>query len=239
MIPNYWYHFILGGKMLKDQPNWDMPREKALLKGIGSLSDVELVAILLRTGNKEQNVLELAKLIIGELENITDLSTLSINELTSIKGVGLSKAITIVAAVELGKRVVDYHTERIKITSSLDIFNLLKSEMKLFQQEHFMGIYLNTKAEIIAKKIITIGSVNQTVFDTKELFKWAMKLSASAIIIVHNHPSGDSTPSEQDIIMTKLIIEQSQIVDIPVIDHVIIGRKYFSFREKTKLFRMI
>lgn len=223
--------------LLKEIPTWDRPREKAIESGVQSLSNIELLSIFLRTGTKEQNVLEIAKEILYKLENITDVSHLAISELTKIKGIGKAKAITILAAVELGRRIQNFSSQRKKITGANDIYLLLKDELKLCQQEHFLAIYLNAKAEIITKKTITIGSVNQTLFDTKEVFKWAIKCSALAIIIVHNHPSGDPTPSFQDIEMTKMIIKQSKVIDMTIIDHVIIGKTYFSFSERTDLFK--
>ncbi len=221
---------------LKEIPIWDRPREKLLYNGASSLSNQELIAIILRTGSKEQNVLELSEKILLKLESIADMSTLSINELTEIKGIGSSKAISILAAVELGRRVSNFVKPNIKIKSAKDVYNILKSELINKQQEHFVGIYLNGQGEIIAKKIITIGNNYSTIFDNKELLKWAMKYHAAGVIIAHNHPSGNCNPSIADVEMTKRLIKQSKLLDINLLDHIIIGNNFYSFKKNTKLF---
>lgn len=221
---------------LKEIPVWDRPREKLMYNGPKSLTNQELIAIILRTGSKEQNVLELSEKILLKLESIADMSNLSINELTEIKGIGSSKAITILAAVELGRRVNNFVKPNIKINNAEDIYRILKPDLANKLQEYFVGIYLNSQGEMIAKKIITIGNNNSTIFDHKELLKWALKYHAAGVIIAHNHPSGNSTPSIADIEVTKTFIEQAKILEINLLDHIIIGNDFFSFKCKTNLF---
>lgn len=221
---------------LKEIPIWDRPREKLMYNGPKSLSNQELIAIILRTGSKKQNVLELSEKILLKLESIADMSNLSINELTEIKGIGSSKAIAILAAVELGRRVNNFTKPNIKINNVEDVYRVLKPELANKLQEHFVGIYLNSQGEMIAKKIITIGNNNSTIFDHKELLKWALKYHSAGVIIAHNHPSGNSNPSIADIEITKRLIDQARILDINLLDHIIIGNKYYSFKAKTNLF---
>ncbi len=222
---------------LKEIPVWERPREKLMYNGVDTLSNQELIAILLRTGSKEQNVLELSEKILVELESIADMSSVSINELTQIKGIGLSKAITLLAAVELGKRINSFVKPTVKVNSPSDVYRLLKNDFQHKDQEYFIGIYLNSQSEMVAKKIITIGNNNSTIFDNKELLKWALKYHAAGVIIAHNHPSGNSNPSLADIKITKVLIEQANLLEINLLDHIIIGKDYYSFQHKTDLFK--
>lgn len=222
---------------LKEIPIWERPREKLLYNGASNLTNQELIAIILRTGTKNQNVLELSEKVLLELESIGDMKSISITELMNIKGIGLSKAITLVAAVELGRRVSNFVSPTYKINDGKDVFNLLKDEFQHKDQEHFVGIYLNNQGEMLAKKIITIGNNSQTIFDHKELLKWALKYNAAGLIIAHNHPSGNPHPSKADMIVTKKLIEQANLLEINFLDHIIIGKNFYSFRQSTDLFK--
>ena len=223
--------------ILKEVPIWDRPREKALNEGIKSLSNVELIAILLRTGVKEESVLNLSQKLLAKLNQMNDLNEITVTELCSIKGIGPAKAITVLAGVELGLRIVKFVPEKVKLTTPQAVFNLLKDELKPLKQETLVALYLNVKGELIIKKTLFMGTVNLIVIDPKEIFKWAYKYSASAIIIVHHHPSGDPTPSHQDLQMTKVLLQQADALGFVIIDHIIIGERFYSMKQQTNLFR--
>ena len=217
---------------LKELPNLEWPREKALREGFDKLSNIELLSIFLRTGTKDTNVLGLATNILYHLDNLTDLTKISIDELLEIKGIGSAKAITILAAIELGKRIQNYEFNEISFRSPLEIYRFFKLRVTDLQQEHFYVVYLNTKGKVMNYRLISIGTVNSTVCDGKEVFKWAIKLKASAMILVHNHPSGDVTPSENDILITKDLERKAKVLDIVILDHIIVGKGYYSFSER-------
>ena len=151
--------------ILKEVPVWDRPREKALNEGIKSLSNAELIAILLRTGVKEQSVLSLSQAILAKLNQMNDLSEITINELCSIKGIGPAKAITVLAGIELGLRILKFAPEKIKLNTPQRVFNLLKDELKPLKQETLIALYLNVKGELIIKKTLFVGTVNLIVID--------------------------------------------------------------------------
>ena len=218
--------------ILKEVPYQEWPREKALREGFDKLSNIELLSIFLRTGTKETNVLGLSANIMYHMDNITDLAKISINELLEIKGIGSAKAITLLAAIELGRRIQNYEFNEISFRSPLEIYRFFKIRVSELQQEHFYAIYLNAKGKVMNYRLISIGTINSTVCDSKEVFKWALKLKASAIILVHNHPSGNSSPSENDIMITKDLERKAKILDIVVLDHIIVGNGYYSFSEK-------
>ena len=216
--------------ILKEIPDYEKPREKAKQLGIERLSNVELLAVLIRTGIKGQNVLETAQQILYKIEDIKDLSNITLNELTSVKGIGDDKAITVLAAIEFGKRIQDYHKDKLSFNKAEDVFNYFKIKMSGLTQENLYAIYLNNKLSLIDIKLITTGTINSTLFDVTTILKWALKLSAPAIILVHNHPSGDPTPSVPDYKMTDLIIKQCNLLNINVIDHIIIGDDFYSMK---------
>lgn len=222
--------------LLRDVPFYERPREKALKYGVRSLSNQELLAIILRTGTKDESVLTLANNILYKLESISDMNELTIDELLTIKGIGEAKALEIKAAIEFGYRIIRDEQDHNQVSSPVAVFNLLKDEMRLLKQEHLYALYLNTKGRLIAKKMITKGTTNMTIIDDKEIIKWACKHSASAIIISHNHPSGDPTPSAEDLKATEKLIKSTNLVDIPLLDHIIIGNNFYSIRQNTNLF---
>jgi len=218
--------------LLKDIPVEDRPRERLEKYGPNVLSNYELLAIILRTGYKEVSVLDLSKDVLLKIEKLHKLSEITIAELKGIKGIGKAKAIEIIAAIELGKRINTPLLNEIKLNSARATYLLVKEEMQNLSQEYFMCIYLNSKSEIIEKRILSIGTSNITIFHPRDILKWAIKLSASGIILVHNHPSGDPSPSNADIKVTKEIVNASKLVDIKIVDHIVIGKeKYYSFNE--------
>jgi len=220
--------------MIKEIPIEERPRERFLKYSKETIQTHELIAIVLRTGSKDESVLELSRRIIYQYANLKELSNTNVKELTKIKGIGNTKAIELLAAFELGRRASnEYLTEKVKLLSPESIYLLLKDQFEMKTQEHFIALYLNTKAELIKKEVLFVGSLNSSLVHPREIFKHAVMNSAASIVIVHNHPSGDPTPSKNDIDVTKIIHQNSLMMDIKLVDHIIIGRnKYFSFKEK-------
>lgn len=220
--------------MVRDIPVEERPRERMLQYGPESLSNAELLAILLRTGSSRESVFQLAHKILSEMETLQNLYEISIEELTKIRGIGPAKAIQIKAAIELGKRIIkQVSMDKIPVRSPGDVADYLMEDLKYLKQEHFIALLLDTKNQIVAKETISIGTLNSSLVHPREVFKPAIKKSVSAIIIVHNHPSGDPTPSREDIEVTKRLAKAGEILGIDVLDHVIIGdSKYTSLKDK-------
>lgn len=220
--------------MIRDLPFDERPRERLLNEGAEFLSNAELLAILLRTGTKNQSALQVAQLILNQTQGLKFFNEMTIEELMSIKGVGESKAVQLLASIELGKRISKArHLKEAAILSPSDCVDYLSIEMKHLTQEHFVVVFLDTKNYIIAKKTIFIGSLNKAIVHPREVFKEAIKRSAASVICAHNHPSGDPTPSEQDIGLTHRLYEAGELIGIKVLDHLIIGDDQFvSLKEK-------
>ena len=218
--------------MIKDMPKFERPRERAIKLGVKSLSNYELIAIILRVGYKDKSAIDLAKLIINQLNRMSDLREKTIRELSKNKGIGATKAITLLAAIELGERVLNSKEEKIQICSPLDVYELLKFDMLNLKQEVLFVLYLDVKTNLIAKRKVFIGSLNESLIHPREVFKYAVKYSSYSIILVHNHPSGDLEPSFQDLEVTKRFIEAGNLLQINVLDHIIIaGDGYLSIKE--------
>ncbi|GAB4244065.1 MAG: DNA repair protein RadC [Ekhidna sp.] len=216
----------------------DRPREKLLLKGKAVLSDAELIAILIGSGNSEQTAVELAQHILQQCDyNLSRLARLSVKDLQKFKGIGEAKAISIVAGLELGKRRKEEEPSRsIKIQSSGDVFNLLHSDLMDLPHEEFWLILLKRNNEVIRKEMLSKGGVAGTVVDTKIIFRRALEESASGIVLAHNHPSGNLKPSQEDIRLTRRIKEAGASLDIKVLDHLIIAdTSFFSFADEGML----
>lgn len=210
------------------------PREKMLRQGTKSLSDAELLAIILRTGTRNKSAIELAQYIINKekSDGIRWLSDVTIEELREIKGIGISKAAQIKAALELGQRISKSNPNKYKITNPWDLYKYYMEEMRYLKKEKFKIILLNTKSEIITDLDISEGSLNSSIVHPREVFKEAIKRSANKMILMHNHPSGNPKPSKEDENVTNRLIECGKIIGIEVIDHIIIGDgTYFSFKE--------
>ncbi len=224
--------------MIKDMPKIERPRERLLYFGQESLSTYELIAILLRVGSQGQSVIELAKDLVNNLNDLSDLKGMTVEELSSYKGIGKTKAITLIAAIELGTRVLNSKKEGIQISSPENVYELLKYELSDLKQEVLMVLFLDLKSNLIAKKIVFKGSLNQSLVHPREVFKYAVKYSAFQIILVHNHPSGDPNPSNQDIEVTKAFEEAGKLLQINVLDHIIIGKKAYlsimDYKQKNK-----
>ncbi|MCZ0756673.1 RadC family protein [Anoxybacillus sp. J5B_2022] len=220
--------------MIRDVPKEARPRERLLSDGPESLSNQELLALLLRTGTKEESVLQLAQRLLHHFEGLRLLKDATVEEMTSIKGIGEAKAIQILAAIELGRRIGRLsYDERYVIRSPEDGAKYVMDDMRFLSQEHFVAIYLNTKNQVIHRKTVFIGSLNASIVHPREVFKEAIKRSAASIICAHNHPSGDPTPSREDIEVTRRLAECGRIIGIELLDHLIIGdQKFISLKEK-------
>ena len=222
--------------MMKDLPAEERPREKLMKRGAQSLSNAELLAILLRTGTQEESVMRVAERILIESgeDGLSGLAHSSIESLMKRKGVGEAKAITIAAALELGKRVAAGESQkRVIIHSSDDVAKYMMPRLRYCDREHFYVVLLNTKNHVITAPLISVGTLSESLVHPRELFKEAVNHSASSVILVHNHPSGDPSPSREDILLTKRIAEGGKLLDIRVLDHVIIGdNTYISLREQ-------
>ncbi len=202
----------------------DRPRERAEKYGISALSNSELLAILFRTGTKEISALELGNKLLQKY-SVSDMTTLSYNELIEISGIGPAKALSVLASFELFKR--SSKTEKKKVISPKDVFGFLKQDLQYLKQENFIGIYLDTQNNIIDMKTIFIGTLSMSVVHPREVFNWAVRLSAASLIICHNHPSGDPTPSSADIEVTAAIKKAGETMNICLVDHIIIGENRF------------
>lgn len=216
----------------------DKPREKLILKGAKALSHAELLAILIGSGNRNESAVELSKKIMNRCNgNFNALSILSIKELMQFNGIGHAKAITIIAALEIAKRkAVENSSEKPTISSSIDAYNYIRYELEGLDHEEFWILLLNRGNKIIDSINISKGGVSATVVDPKLIFSFALEHKASGVILFHNHPSGNISPSKSDVILTEKIKEGGKLLEINIIDHIIIGQNtYFSFADEQKL----
>jgi DNA repair protein RadC len=217
--------------LVKDIPILDRPRERLLKYGVINLSNEELLSIVLKTGVKGHSVKDLSNNILKEINDITDLKDITLNKLISINGIGLVKATTLLAAIELGKRVyTNKNNNIIKFNNSKDIYNYIKDKLLYKNQEYFYTLYLNENNKLIEDKLLFIGTLNKANVHPREIFKYAYLNNSTKIVLIHNHPSNNVLPSKADIQLTKNIIDIGKIQDIHVIDHIIIGNNnYYSF----------
>lgn len=215
--------------------NWsedDKPREKLMLKGKGVLSDAELIAILIGSGNRNESAVDLSKRILGSIDNnLNALGKLTIPQLINFKGIGEAKAISIIAAMELGRRRrTEEVVELIKITSSQTIFQIMQPIIGELPHEEFWIIYLNNSNKVISKSQLSKGGITGTLVDTRLVFKVAIEIGATSLILCHNHPSGTIMPSDADKLITKKLKLAGDSLDVKVLDHLIITEtKYYSF----------
>lgn len=222
------------GYMLRDIPQEQRPRERMLHYGAGALSHAELLAILLRTGTRQESAIHVAQRILSEAGSLRSLVDLSIEELVQIKGVGPAKAVQLKAGIELGQRLSQSRLPSSPtIRSPRDAADLLMEQLRYLQKEHFVCLFLNTKNHVIAQETLSMGSLNAAIVHPREVFRAAIKCSSASLICAHNHPSGDPTPSPEDIKLTKRLLEAGEIVGIEVLDHVVIGDgKFVSLKEQ-------
>jgi DNA repair protein RadC len=213
----------------------DRPREKLMRLGKNALSDAELIAILLRSGTRVHSALDLAKMLLADVgNNLIELSKLSMDDLIRIKGIGEAKALSVVAALELGRRRRGADVlVKCKVSSSKDAYELIQTELADLQYEEFWIIMLSRSNHLIRKMVVSEGGTSGTVVDPKKIFKIALQHGATSVILCHNHPSGGIQPSEADLRITKKIREGGLLLDIAVLDHVIVGEeKYYSFADE-------
>lgn len=218
---------------IKALPAEERPMEKGLFYGMEQLSNPELIALLINSGTKEKSAIALAEEVIGRSDGIFRLREISAQELMEIPGIGKGKAARILAALELGKRVSARPEGRpVNVGSAQDIAGLFMEEMRHLKKETFRALFLNARGDIMASETISVGELTSTLVHPREVFHGAVKKSAAAVILVHNHPSGDPTPSREDIETTHRLMDCGKLLGIRVLDHLIIGSGvYVSIRE--------
>lgn len=220
--------------IIKDLPLGERPRERLLYTGAAALSTTELLAIILRVGVGGESVLAVAQRLLARFDGLAGLARASTVELTAEHGIGEAKVAQVKAAFELGRRLlVTSPVERPQVRSPADAAQLLMAEMSLLEQEHLRLILLDTKNYVLSIPTVYVGSLNTSLIRVGELFRYALKDNCAALIVVHNHPSGDPTPSPEDVTVTRKIVEGGQLLDIEVLDHLIIGRgRFISLKER-------
>lgn len=217
---------------IRDMTLEERPREKMILNGASCLSDAELLAILIRTGTKELNAIQLGQAIIDKADNIRYLQDLTFEELKSINGIGQTKALQIKAALELANRISSYKPPKYKIKNPWDVYKYYMESLRYQYKEIFKVVLLNTKNQIITDVEVSMGTLNSSLVHPREVFREAIRRSSNKIILLHNHPSGNCEPSKEDKNITNRLKESGEIIGIEVIDHIIIGDGiYFSFKE--------
>ncbi len=219
-------------KSIKEWPETERPRERLIKYGPESLTDAQLLAIILRTGSNGKTVLDTAIELIQKFDGLQGLQDASIKELRKVKGLGIAKIAQIKASLELGKRVLSQKAQLQMFNSAKTVYEYFHPKLNGIKKERFITLLLDTKLKPLKEIKVSEGTLNQSLIHPREIFKEAVKESAYALILIHNHPSGDPTPSEQDIEITKKLKKASEILEIQILDHVIIGNgKYFSMRE--------
>lgn len=226
---------------VKDLPLKERPRERLMEYGKENLSNEELLSIILKTGNGKLSVKEVSNNVLNYFNGINNLKDATKEQLQQIKGIGLVQALTLLSVVELGKRIYmnDNISDKLLLTSSNNIYNYMKYQLYNKKQEYFYCLYVNQRKELIERKLLFMGTLNRSVVHPREVFKNAYLCSASGIICVHNHPSGNVNPSREDIRLTNSLVELGQVNGIPIIDHIIIGdNDYYSFYEDGKIINL-
>ena len=222
--------------MVRELPVYDRPRERLIRFGADSLSNAELLALFIRNGSKQKSALDLASEVLNIYRDggLSAMRNITVNELTAVKGIGNAKAAEIVAAVELGKRLAKQDAQnRIIVSRPEDAAAYAMHRLRFEQKENFALILLYVKNHILAMPVISVGSLTASIVHPREVFKTAVQYSAAAIILVHNHPSGDPSPSREDISITERLVKCSKLMDIPVLDHIIIGDdRFVSLKER-------
>lgn len=226
---------------VKDLPVNERPRERLIEYGKENLSSEELLSIILKTGNGKVSVREISNNLLNYFNGIENLKDVTKEQLQNIKGIGIVQALTLLSVVELGKRIYMNNKieDKVLLTSSAAIYNYMKYQLNGKKQEYFYCLYVNQKKELIERKLLFMGTLNRSVVHPREVFKNAYLCSASGIICVHNHPSGNVTPSREDIRLTNSLVELGQINGIPIIDHVVVSdNNYYSFYEDGKIINL-
>lgn len=218
---------------IKELPNEEKPREKAICYGVETLTIPELIAIIIKTGTKEESAKDLSVRLYNEVGHLDGLRNLRLTNLTRLKGIGKTKAISLMAAIELGSRLsepIAFETK--KITETADVYRYYRHYFYYEAQEKFLTLFLNSKNEVLKEKVIFMGTANQSIVHPRDIFKEAILNNAVKILAIHNHPSGNVVPSLEDKKFTQKLKEAGELLSIPLIDHVIIGQNsYYSFLE--------
>lgn len=226
---------------VKDLPVLERPRERLLKYGKENLSNEELLSIILKSGNSKKSVKDLSQDLLKEFNGLENIKDATLEQLKKIKGIGEVQALTILSVIELGKRIylnTDF-CKKIILNTSEKIVEYMKYELSGKMQEYFYCLYVNAKQELIERKLLFMGTVNRSIVHPREVFKNAYLCSASGIICLHNHPSGDTNPSREDIRLTNSLVELGNMNGIPIIDHIIIGNdNYYSFYEEGKIMNL-
>jgi DNA repair protein RadC len=219
---------------LRDVPSEERPRERMMQVGAQALSNAELLAILLRTGTYQESAVHLAERMLSQAGGLRSLVDMSLQQLTEIKGIGSAKGLQIQASIELGRRLArSVMNETVTVRSPKDVADLMTEELRYLQKEHFVCLFLNTKNHIVGQETLSMGSLNASIVHPREVFRAAIKRSSASIICVHNHPSGDPTPSSEDIQLTQRLVEAGEIIGIDVLDHIVIGdHSFVSLKEQ-------
>lgn len=208
------------------------PREKALRYGLESLSDLELVALILQSGNKNRSVFEIASDVLKESEGLSKLMLMHVNTLMQIQGIREVKALQLLASVELSKRVIRSKVYHVSIMRPEDVIEWFEFEYGSLPQECFIALYLDTKSKLISHRVLFKGTLNESVVHPREVFKEAFLQNANSVLIAHNHPSGDCTPSQADFEVTYKMVHVAMTMGVNLIDHIIVGQnQYYSFKE--------
>ena len=208
------------------------PREKALRNGLESLSDLELVALILQSGNKNRSVFEIASDVLKESEGLSKLMQMHVNTLMQIQGIREVKALQLLASVELSKRVIKSKVYHASILKPEDVIEWFEFEYGVLQQECFIALYLDTKSKLIAHRVLFKGTLNESTVHPREVFKEAFLQNANSVLIAHNHPSGDCTPSQADFEVTYKMVHVAITMGVHLVDHIIVGQnQYYSFKE--------
>jgi DNA repair protein RadC len=219
---------------IKELPSGERPRERLLSYGPSALSNAELLAIILRTGTRSENVIQLAQRLLATFDGLGGLVRASAAELEAVKGLGPAKVTQVKAAMEVGRRLlVEAPEERPQIRSPADAANLVMSEMSYLEQEHLRVMLLDTKNRVLDTPTVYQGSLNTSLIRVGEIFREAIRANSASIIVLHNHPSGDPTPSPEDVAVTRQMVEAGELLDIEVLDHLIIGcQRFVSLKER-------
>ena len=216
--------------MIKEIPKYERPREKLLREGVSNLSNVELLAVIIKSGIKGKSALELSEEILYSLNSLNDLKDLELQEITNIKGVGLVKAMEIICAIELGKRIANERKVGKRLKSSKEIYDAYKGFLD-YKNERFIAIYFDSKCNVICMKELFSGDANTLRLKPNEIFRYAIKIGSPAVVVMHNHPTGDPTPSDGDIEYTDRLQVLAQATNIVLLDHIIVGSTYYSFAD--------
>ncbi len=225
-------------KSIKEWSIDDRPREKLISIGKESLSKAELITILIGSGNRDESALDLSKRILHSVQyNLHNLSRLTVSDLCQFHGIGEAKAISIITALELGRRrLLEKAHQKTKITCSHDLFDLISPLLSDLTEEQFWVIYLDHRLQVLSKKMISSGGFTQTLVDVRKIFKYALELNATQMVLTHNHPTGNRKPSPADLQLTQKVKKAGEFIDIQILDHLIIAHdQYFSFADEKLL----